>query len=186
MPDCVPTVPMVMGPALLGAGTGPLGAGAEPPPGAGVGTPAVPLAFPPGDFEPVPEDADPVGDGAPLPVRAGAAPLIAVAATAGFPEPPAGANGDAPAPLATVPDAPAWSVPVPVAGEPAGVAAVSLPATGAAAVSEAGDVCEALAADACFPSLDRAPQADPIRSESAKAAIARRDRDMVSPSCAVC
>jgi len=45
MPDWVPTVPMVMGPALLGAGTEPLGAGAEPPPGAGVGATALPLTL---------------------------------------------------------------------------------------------------------------------------------------------
>jgi len=45
MPDWVPTLPMVIGPALLGTGADPLGAGAEPPPGAGVGAPALPPAL---------------------------------------------------------------------------------------------------------------------------------------------
>jgi hypothetical protein len=118
-----------------------------------------------------------------LAVRAEAAPLTAAAA--GLPDPLAGADGEA-APLATVPapavpgDAAAWSVPVaPAASD--GTAAAALPATGPAALSEAGDVWAALAAAACFPSLDRAPQADPIRSGSANAAIARRDPDIDFP-----
>jgi hypothetical protein len=117
-----------------------------------------------------------------LAVRAEAAPLTAAAA--GLPDPLAGADGEAAPPLATVPavpgDAAAWSVPVaPAASD--GTAAAALPATGPAALSEAGDVWAALAAAACFPSLDRAPQADPIRSGSANAAIARRDPDIDFP-----
>jgi hypothetical protein len=123
-----------------------------------------------------------------LAVRVGVPLLAAVAA--GLPEPApvavavAGeAPGDAPPVPAPVPPADAVaSAPVPVPADPVGVAAVSLPAAGAgAALSEAADDWEALATEACFPSLDRAPQADPIRSESANAATARRVPDMSVP-----
>jgi hypothetical protein len=81
--------------------------------------------------------------------------------------------------------APAGSVAGP--GAPAAAAGVAAVLSAGGATAAPVGVTAFGVDDACLAPMDRAPQADPSRSDNASAAIARRDPDMDSPSgCVSC